>query len=99
MKNKVLYASLIALLVGVTAFAGWKLWQEWSEYKTGEDAYTGIGQFADIPDESPKIEEPADETQSVYRFLRVQRSASSRQRRIPQSQKLLLRLTVVSTLK
>ena len=64
MKNKILYVSIIALLAGVTAFGGWKLWQECSEYKLGESAYTDIGQFADIPTEALKVEKPADETQS-----------------------------------
>lgn len=64
MKSKVLYSSLITLLVVVTVFAGCQIWKEQSEYKVGEDVYAEIGQLVEIPTKSLDQDLFSDETQS-----------------------------------
>ena len=49
MKHKVIYGMILTILIGVMAFAGWKIWEELSEYKIGEEAYDEIGQYVVIP--------------------------------------------------
>ena len=52
--KRVIIPILIFAFAGVMCFAGFKLWSQYSEYKTGEDAYVGLEQYVEIP--TPPIE-------------------------------------------
>ena len=64
MKHKVIYGVILTILTGIMAFAGWKIWEELSEYETGEEAYDEIEQHVIIP--TPLAPQENATTEEIY---------------------------------
>lgn len=59
MKRKLISFVLLVLFVGIGVFAGWKIYEQKSEYQSGESAYDDLGQYVRIPDPvTSDIDEP-----------------------------------------
>lgn len=53
MKRKPISLILLVLFIGIGAFAGWKIYEQQSEYQSGENAYEDLEQYVFIPDPVP----------------------------------------------
>ena len=52
-KRKPISLILLVLFIGIGAFAGWKIYEQQSEYQSGENAYEDLEQYVFIPDPVP----------------------------------------------
>lgn len=61
MKRKWILILAIIAFVGIFAFAGWNLMEEQLEYRSGEDTYTGLEEYVDIPEPAPPETDQTEE--------------------------------------
>lgn len=63
MRNKWILIAMILLFAAVFVFSGWKLTEQQREYRSGEDTYTGLEEYIDIPEaiqpETERTETPS----------------------------------------
>ena len=53
MKRKFVVSVLLVAFVGIGLFAGWKIYEQQSEYQSGESEYNNLEQYVRIPDPLP----------------------------------------------
>lgn len=53
MKRKIVVSILLMVFAGIGIFAGWKIYEQQSEYQSGESAYDSLEQYVRIPDPLP----------------------------------------------
>lgn len=65
-KNKLLLGILVVFLFAVMAVSAWKIWEIYSEYRAGENAYEDISQMVSLPPkptDSPAATDEPEETE------------------------------------
>lgn len=65
MKRKIVVSILLIAFASIGIFAGWKIYEQQSEYQSGESAYDSLEQHVRIPDPVPSGTDEANQP-SVY---------------------------------
>lgn len=69
MKKKLITTILLFGFAGIGIFAGWKIYEQQSEYQSGESAYDSLEQYVIVPDPVPsgtnQINPPAESEETM----------------------------------